>query len=55
MKPNEETVAENAPDIEAAMRISAFENIDGVLKSTMQHVTLSDLVLEAEKHRERAD
>lgn len=50
-EPNEETVLEHAPDIEAAMRISAFEEIDSTLRSTMQRVTLSDLVLEAEKHR----
>lgn len=50
-EPNENTVAALAPDIEAAMRITAFETIDHVMKSTMQGVTLSDLVAEAEKHR----
>ena len=50
-EPNEATVAENAPDIEAAMRILAFDEIDGALRSTMQRVALGDLVLEAEKHR----
>ncbi len=50
-EPNEATVAENAPDIEAAMRITVFEEIDSVLRSTMQNVTLSTLVSEAEKHR----
>jgi Rrf2 family protein len=49
-EPNEKTVAENAPEIEAAMRLLAFKEIDDVLKNTMQHVSLSDLVTEAEKH-----
>ena len=50
-EPNDRTVEENAPDIESAMRISAFEKIESALKSTMQSVTLQELVVEAEKQR----
>lgn len=50
-EPNDETVAEKAPEIDAAMRSMAYTVIDSTLKSAMQNVTLADLVLEAEKNR----
>lgn len=46
----EDTVAAKAPNIEAAMRLSVFENLDSSVKSALSHVTLEDLVSEAEKH-----
>lgn len=50
-EPNEDTVSKTAPDIEAAMRLFAFEKVDGVLKDVMGTITLNDLVTEAEKHK----
>jgi Rrf2 family protein len=47
----EETVKSKAPEIEAAMRVSVFDVIDGAVKNTLENITLSDLVNEAEKHR----
>lgn len=46
----EDTVALKAPDIEAAMRFSVFENLDSAVKSALSRVTLEDLVSETEKH-----
>lgn len=53
-EPVEDTVPKSAPEIEAAMRLSAFEKIDGALKSAMERVTLRDLVAEAERHKPEA-
>ena len=50
-EPAEETVAKNAPEIEAAMRLGAFEKIDGALKGAMESITLLGLVIETEKHK----
>lgn len=47
----EETVAQKAPDIEDAMRLSAFEALDRSVKETLRMITLNDLVAEAEKHK----
>ena len=49
----EETVLEKAPDIEAAMRLSAFDVLDRSVKDTLRKITLSDLISEAE--RQKAD
>ncbi len=48
---SEATVAENAPEIEAAMRAAAFGKIEDALTSCTRAVTLADLVAEAEKHK----
>lgn len=45
------TVSEKAPEIEAAMRLSAFDVLDTSIKSTLGKITLVDLMNEAEKHR----
>ncbi len=45
----EETVAEKAPEIEAALRFSVFENLDKSVKDSLSAVSLADLVSEAEK------
>jgi Rrf2 family protein len=47
----EDTVGEKAPDIETAMRLSAFEVLDQSVKDTLSSITLEDLVAESEKHR----
>lgn len=47
----EDTVSKNAPEIETAMRLSAFDKMDEALKTTMGGITLHDLVTEAEKHK----
>ena len=47
----EDTVPDKAPDIEAAMRFSAFDVLDKSVKSSLEKITLNDLVTEAEKHK----
>lgn len=47
----EETIKEKAPDIEAAMNLTIFIPLDSAIKSTLQKITLYDLVSESEKHR----
>ncbi|TCL56235.1 BadM/Rrf2 family transcriptional regulator [Kineothrix alysoides] len=47
----QETVAENAMDIESALRITVFDTLDEVISETSQGITLLDLVNEAEKHK----
>ena len=50
-EPIEDTVREKAPDIEAAMRLTAFEKIDEALKTVLKGINLEDLVIEAERHK----
>ncbi len=47
----QETVAENAMDIENALRIKVFDTLDEVISETSQGVNLLDLVNEAEKYK----
>jgi len=47
----EDTVASTAPEIEKAMRMAAFDTLDKSVKDTLTHVTLDDLMSEAEKHK----
>lgn len=47
----EETVAEKAPDLEAAMQLSAFRVLDVSVKEALCRITLSGLINEAEKYR----
>ena len=47
----EDTVASTAPEIEKAMRTAAFDTLDKSVKDTLTHVTLDDLMSEAEKHK----
>jgi Rrf2 family protein len=51
-EPTELTVQTKAPDIEAAMRISAFDALANSVNNTLSKVSLADLVNEAEKHAE---
>ncbi len=46
----EETVAQKAPQIDAAMQSLVFDSLDSALKATLEKITLDDLVHEAEKH-----
>lgn len=48
----QETVQEKAPDIEMAMRLSAFNILDRNVRQTLSSITIADLVSEAEKHKE---
>jgi Rrf2 family protein len=50
-EPAEESVAEKAPEVETAMRLSAFNVLDEAVRTALGAVTLYDLVSEAEKHR----
>lgn len=50
-EPTESTVESNAPDIEKAMRISAFDRLDSAVTESLSSVSLSDLSSEAERHR----
>ncbi|NLV49250.1 MAG: Rrf2 family transcriptional regulator [Clostridiales bacterium] len=47
----EDTVREKAPDIETAMRLTAFDVLDKSVQSALGQVTLDDLVTEADKHK----
>jgi len=47
----EETVKANSPDIEATMHISIFKPLTNAVKSTLEQISLSDLLNEAEKHK----
>lgn len=47
----EETIKEKAPDIEAAMSLTIYHPLDSIIKTSLQKITLSDLVSETEKHK----
>ncbi len=47
----EDTVFEKAPEIEYAMRLSAFQPLDDAVADALGKVTLEDLVLAAEKQK----
>lgn len=47
----ENTVPEKAPAIEAAIRSSAFNVLDHAIKSSLEKVSLDDLVAEAETYQ----
>ncbi len=46
-----ETVFAKCPEIETAMRVFAFDALDNAIKTTLQRITLNDLVNEAEKYK----
>lgn len=48
----EETIKDKAPDIEAALNEAIYHPLDSAIKSTLQKITLYDLVTEAEKHKD---
>ncbi len=50
-EPAEPTVAGKAPEIDIAMRLTAFDQLDRVIRTTLSQVTLADLLSEAEKHK----
>ncbi|NLM09862.1 MAG: Rrf2 family transcriptional regulator [Clostridiaceae bacterium] len=47
-----DTVPDKAPEIEKALRLSVFDILDKSVEKALKGVTLSDLVNEAEKHKE---
>ena len=47
----EETVMVKAPDIEKAMRVTVFEELDKSVKDALTRVTLDDLLSETEKQK----
>ena len=47
----EETITGSFPEIETAMNSVIYHPLDHVIKSTLQGITLYDLVSEAEKHK----
>ncbi len=49
-EPTQETVAEKAPALEAALRL-VFGRLDEAVVAALSGVTLADLVTEAEKHK----
>ncbi len=54
-EPAEETVAQKAPEIEAAIRSCAFDALDSAIKCTLEKTTLYDVAVSAEKHKEGQD
>lgn len=49
----QETVPEKAADVENALRIAVFDPLDRAVSGTLQELTLSDLVNEAEKYKDK--
>jgi Rrf2 family protein len=47
----EETVAEKAPDIDAAMQVSVFGVLDDEVKAVLNKITLADLLAQTEKNK----
>lgn len=50
-EPTQETVPEKAPEIEKALRLSAFDVLDECVRKTLSKITVAHLVEEAEKHK----
>ena len=47
----EETVKDNAPEIEAAIIQTIYAPLDSAILTTLRGISLNDLVAEAEKHK----
>ncbi|WRS28583.1 Rrf2 family transcriptional regulator [Oscillospiraceae bacterium MB08-C2-2] len=47
----QETVSEKAPEIEKALRLSAFDVLDKRVRETLRAVTIADLVSDTEKYK----
>ncbi len=47
----EETIRDKAPEIEDAMRHTIYHPLDQLIKTSLQEITLYDLVTEAEKYK----
>ena len=47
----QDTVPEKAPDIEAALRSTIFNELDEKLKDFLRSITIADLVNEADKYK----
>lgn len=48
----QETVSDKALDIEQALRLSVFDVLDKNVRQTLSTITIADLVVEAEKHKD---
>lgn len=48
----EETVADAVPSVEKAMQICVFDQLSNTIEQVLEHVTLQELVQEAEKQRD---
>ncbi len=48
----DQTIEEQSPDIEAAMRVKVFDALNDAVQATLENVKLEDLVLEAQKMRD---
>lgn len=48
----QDTVAETAPELEKALRLTVFDVLDQKVEETLRAVTIARLVHETEKHRE---
>jgi Rrf2 family protein len=46
-----DTVSDNAPEIDKAIRLTVFDLLDKNIKETLTNITLESLVSEAEKNR----
>lgn len=49
-EPAEQSVMEKAPEIETTLQAAVYGKLDAAVAATLGAVSLSDLVLEAEKH-----
>lgn len=49
----EETVSQKAPEIDAALQSKVFEQLDKVVRKTLEEISLADLVAEAQKSKEK--
>ncbi len=50
-EPAEDTIKETAPDIESCMRQTIYNTLDSAIKTTLEKISLYDLVMEAESHK----
>lgn len=48
---NDATVPETAPEIEKTLNHAVYDRLDSTLRSTMEKITLEQLMQEAEQHR----
>jgi hypothetical protein len=50
MESAEDTVMQKAPQIDTAMRSLVFDSLDSAVKTSLEKISLDDLVQEADKH-----
>ncbi len=47
----EDTAIQKAPEIDAAMKYLAFDQLDKAVKTVLEQTSLNDLLLESQKHK----